>query len=136
MEQTNYLEKAKKLRSNPMCPNCAETIMMSFADKVGISEEQMAMLGSNFGGGMKSGATCGVVTSSLMILGLLGISDPGIVNEFQRRIKENHNGMINCVDLLRANAQAGGQKKAHCDGMIYEAIKLLEELALKKDISY
>ena len=52
MEHTNYIEKAKKLRSNPMCPNCAETIMMSFADKVGISEEQMAMLGSNFGGGM------------------------------------------------------------------------------------
>ena len=38
------------------------------------------------------------------------------------------------VSKTRANAQAGGQKKAHCDGMIYEAIKLLEELALEKGI--
>ena len=42
-------------------------------------------------------------------------------------MKENHNGMINCFDLLKANAQAGGQKKPHCDGMIKEAIELIEE---------
>lgn len=127
MNVTRPMDKAKELRSNPMCPNCAETIMMAFADRVGLPEEKMAMLGTNFGGGMKSGSTCGAVTSALMILGLLGISDPNVIGEFQRKIKQNHNGMINCADLLRANAQAGGQKKAHCDGMIFEAIKLLEE---------
>lgn len=84
-------------------------------------------LGTNFGGGMKSGSTCGAVTGALMVLGALGISDPHIVGEFQRKMKENHNGMINCFDLLRANAQAGGQKKPHCDGMIKEAIELIEE---------
>ena len=60
-------------------------------------------------------------------VGALGISDPHIVGEFQRKMKENHNGMINCFDLLKANAQAGGQKKPHCDGMIKEAIELIEE---------
>ena len=110
-----------------MCPNCAETIMMTYADELGLSESQMKALGTNFGGGMKSGSTCGAVTGALMVLGAFGISDPHIVGEFQRKMKENHNGMINCFDLLRANAQAGGQKKPHCDGMIKEAIELIEE---------
>ena len=85
-----HIEKAMQLRNNERCPNCAETIMMTYADELGLSESQMKALGTNFGGGMKSGSTCG-------------------------------------FDLLRANAQAGGQKKPHCDGMIKEAIELIEE---------
>lgn len=122
-----HIEKAMQLRNNERCPNCAETIMMTYAEELGLSESQMKALGTNFGGGMKSGSTCGAVTGALMVLGALGISDPHIVGEFQRKMKENHNGMINCFDLLRANAQAGGQKKPHCDGMIKEAIELIEE---------
>lgn len=122
-----HIEKAMQLRSNAMCPNCAETIMMTYAEELGLSESQMKALGTNFGGGMKSGSTCGAVTGALMVLGAFGISDPHIVGEFQRKMKENHNGMINCFDLLRANTQAGGQKKPHCDGMIKEAIELIEE---------
>jgi hypothetical protein len=33
-----------------------------------------------------------------------------------------------CADLLRVNAQRGGNKKEHCDGMVFEAIEILEEL--------
>ena len=101
--------------------------MLFRSEKLGLSEKQAAKVATNFGGGMKSGSTCGVVTSSMMILGMLGITDPRIVGEFQRRIKENHNGLINCRDLLKANAEAGGEKKPHCDAMILEAMKMLEE---------
>ena len=127
MGDSKYIEKAKELRNGAMCPNCAETILMSYAEKLGLSEKHAAKVATNFGGGMKSGSTCGVVTSSMMILGMLGITDPRIVGEFQRRIKENHNGLINCRDLLKANAEAGGEKKPHCDAMILEAMKMLEE---------
>lgn len=127
MEESKIIQRAKELRNGAMCPNCAETILMSYAEKLGLSESQAAKFATNFGSGMKSGSTCGVVTSSMMILGMLGVTDPRVIGEFQRRIKENHNGLINCKDLLKANAEAGGQKKTHCDAMIMEAMKMLEE---------
>lgn len=126
MSESKHIEKAMNLR-NTICPNCAETMLMTYADELGLSEEQAAVLGTNFGGGMKTGSTCGAITSGLIVLGALGVNDPRIIGEFQRRIKENHNGLTNCVDLLRANVEAGGQKKPHCDAMICEAIELIEE---------
>lgn len=126
MEKNPYIEKAMQLRNSDVCPNCAETILMTYAPELGIPEQQLKAIGTNFGGGMKSGGTCGALTSALMVLGALGISDPRIIGEFQKKMKENHNGMINCYDLLKANMQAGGQKKPHCDGMIKEAIALIE----------
>lgn len=127
---SKYTEKAMELR-NTICPNCAETIMMVYAEDMGLTTERAAAIGTNFGGGMKTGSICGVVTSALMVMGALGISDPKSVSELQRTIKENHNGLINCVDLLKANAEAGGQKKTHCDAMICEAIEIIEEFRVK-----
>ena len=129
MADSKYIEKAMELRSEPMCPNCAETIMMTFAEDMGLSEEQARALGTNFGGGMKAGSVCGAVTSSLIVLGALGVTDSGAAAGLQRRIKENHGGLINCTELLKANAEARGQKKPHCDAMIREAIELIEEYA-------
>jgi hypothetical protein len=36
--------------------------------------------------------------------------------------------MLDCKDLLRVNAQQGGDKKAHCDDMVYEAVEAVYEL--------
>lgn len=63
-----------------------------------------------------------------MVLGLAGIDRPSDVAGFVRRIRENHEDRIMCADLLRANAERGGNKKAHCDGMVYEAVAILEEM--------
>ena len=49
-----HIEKAMQLRNNAKCPNCAETIMMTYAEELGLSESQMKALGTNFGGGMWS----------------------------------------------------------------------------------
>ena len=52
---------------------------------------------------------------------------PTIIREFKKKIMENHNGTINCAELLKMNAEKGGKKKEHCDGMIRESIKLIDE---------
>ena len=129
-----HIEKAKELRSPEKCYNCAETIMMAYADDLGLSETQAECLGCNFGGGMKCGGTCGAITGGLMVLGALGVSSPAVVGAFQRTIRDNHDGMTNCADLLRDNALKGGEKKAHCDSMIMESIRLIDELADKYEI--
>ena len=127
-----HIEKAMELRNEvPMCNNCAQTIMRVYAEELGLDENTAAALGSNFGGGMKCGSTCGAITAGLMVLGAKGIESPMVLNEFRKRIADNHDGMTDCADLLRANAAKGGEKKLHCDGMIKEAITLIDELAEK-----
>ena len=44
---------------------------------------------------------------------LEGVENPAKVNEFRRKIAENHDGMVNCVDLLRANAADSGSNHAY-----------------------
>ena len=127
-----HIEKAMELRNEvPMCNNCAQTIMRAYAKELGLDEDMAAAIGSNFGGGMKCGSTCGAITAGLMVLGAKGIESPMVLNEFRKRIADNHDGNTDCADLLRANAARGGEKKPHCDGMIREAITLIDELAEK-----
>ncbi len=44
--------------------------------------------------------------------------------------------MVNCSDLLRANAKKGGIKKVHCDAMIKEAIELIDQLEEKYKLDW
>lgn len=128
-----HAQTASDLRSSQIVPNCSETILMAYAKELGISKEQAAAFGANFGGGMKTGSVCGAVTAAILVLGGLGITDGGTVAQFQNRMKENHNGHLDCESLLKANAQAGGKKKPHCDGMILEAIELIEHFRGNKN---
>jgi hypothetical protein len=124
-----HIEDAMEIRNEqPMVCNCAQTILRVYAKELGLSPEQAEKLGSNFGGGMKCGGTCGVITSGLLVLGGKGIESAAKIGEFRRRIAENHDGMTDCKLLLKANAERGGNKKEHCDGMIREAITLIDEL--------
>ena len=127
-----HIEKAMALRQEvPMVNNCAETILRTYAAELGLEEDTAAALAANFGGGMKCGSTCGAITAGLMILGAKGITSPSVLAEFRKRMADNHDGLTNCVDLLRANAQKGGVKKEHCDGMIRESSELIDELSAR-----
>lgn len=126
---SEYLKRAEELRGiTERHYNCAQAVLVPFAEDGGLTEETAYKIAANFGGGMKMGSVCGAVTGGLMALGLLGIDDPKAANKFCRKIKDNHNGCLLCRDLLRMNAEKGGQKKPHCDAMVYEAVKLVEEM--------
>lgn len=121
-----YLDKAKELRSRTdVHYNCAQAVLVPFANELGLGEDMAFRIGTNFGSGMKMGSACGAVTGALMVLGLSGISD---TLPLIRKVKENHEGLIDCRDLLRVNAQAGLPKKQHCDAMVYELVELTEKI--------
>lgn len=124
-----YLARARELRAN-VTPhyNCAQAVLLPFAEDLGMSEEDVMRIAVHFGGGMKMGSICGAVTGGLMALGLAGLDAPQIANAFCRKIRENHEGMLDCKDLLKANAQRGGEKKPHCDGLVYEAVTAVCEI--------
>ena len=123
------MDRAVELRSRTdIHYNCAQTVLCAFADTLGMSEEEAFKLGSHFGGGMKMGATCGVITSGLMILGMAGKGETAVAKQYVDGFRERHNGVLNCAELLRINAEKGGTRKPHCDGMVYEAVAALEEM--------
>ena len=124
-----HLEKAIELRNDPnVCYNCAQAVICAFAEECGLTMEQATALGANFGGGMKRASVCGAITGGLMVLGLFGVDDGPAVADYHRRLRESHDGLLDCADLLRVNKERGGDRAAHCDGMISECISLVESI--------
>lgn len=113
--------------------NCAQATVVPFAEAAGLDEETAMRFAAGFGGGMKRASVCGAVTGGLMALGLFGIDDPQTLGRYHQRIKEKHDGYLECADLLRINAEKGLPKKPHCDGMVYEVVDLVEELLKEKE---
>ena len=82
--------RAEELRNAvPVTSNCAQTVMRVYAKEIGLDENLAAAIGSNFGGGMKCGSTCGAITAGYMVLGAKGIESPAVLNEFRSRIAKS-----------------------------------------------
>jgi len=130
---SKYLERAKEIRAivEPH-HNCTQSVLMSFTQSLNLDDETAYKIAVCFGGGMKTGSVCGVVTGALMTLGLFGIDDPATTQTVITDFKKKHEEKLDCADLLRANAQAGGDKKTHCDTLVYEMVEYLEKLLKEK----
>lgn len=126
---SKYLERARYMRAT-LTPhyNCCQSVVLCFAPEAGVTEEQAYRMAYHFAAGMRMGATCGAVTGGLMALGLYGVNDPEIVADYYRRVQEKHDDMLNCADLLRVNAEAGREKKPHCDALVFELVTLVETI--------
>ena len=112
--------------------NCCQAVVSVFAQDAGYDEEACMKAATYFRGGMQMGSVCGAVTGSLMVLGLAGVDDPQAANEIIRNVRQNHHGLIECKDLLRVNAENGGEKMPHCNAMIRECIGYGEDILREK----
>lgn len=125
----DHLAHAEKLRaSTDIHFNCAQSVFIPFAEDCGLTEEQAFGVSAGFGGGMNMAKTCGACTGALMALGAMGLGSKEVCTRFLKRMKDNHDGTLDCADLLRKNKEAGLPRKPHCDGMVYEAVRLVEEI--------
>ncbi len=119
-EKKTCRTRAEKLFGDPFVHyNCAQSVLIPFAEDCGISEEQARALGTHFGSGMKMGGCCGAITGALMVIGLLG----GGEEEYRRFMKEmrsKHENLVNCSDLLRSNSRA-----TQCDRLVTDAVTAL-----------
>ena len=132
MTMSKYTDLAMERRSQFMPDgkpawNCCQAVVSVFAQDAGYDEDACMKAATFFRGGMQMGSVCGAVTGSLLALGLAGVDDVPSANDLIRRVRENHNGMIECRDLLRVNAENGGEKIPHCNAMIRECIGYVEE---------
>ena len=126
---TEMMERSHALRDDTTTHyNCAQAVFIPFAEKKGLSSAQAQAITANFGGGMRAGLTCGAITGGLMALGLYDAGDAEASTEFMRRMKSLHGGLSDCCDLLREEVHGPAEKKPHCDGMVYEAVEIVEEM--------
>ncbi len=108
--------------------NCAQAVVSVFAEDAGYEEAACMKAATYFRGGMQMGSVCGAITGALLALGLAGVDDAKAANELLRKIRDRHDGMVNCKDLLRVSAERGEQKMQHCNAMICECIGYVEDI--------
>ena len=123
---SKYLDRAKELRAITVPHyNCGQSVVLPFAEDVGLTEEQVMGICANFGGGLKRASACGAITGGLVVLGLFGIDNPA---QYYQALRANHEGMLDCAELLKRNKELGREKTPHCDELVYECVTLVERI--------
>ncbi len=111
--------------------NCAQSVVLTYANEIGIDKEKALLISSSFGGGMgRLHEVCGAFSGMLIVLGALkGYSDNTdktkkleyykVIQALAQKFKDK-NGSIICRDLL-------AQGKKPCALLVGDAIEILEE---------
>ena len=118
--------------------NCAQIVLCSYAEELGIDEETLFRISEGFGAGMGGMMqTCGAVTAMFMALGLANSSgDVQACDTKPQTMKkvrelaaefEKKNGSIVCRELKGIDT---GKVLRSCDGCIEDGIRILGEYLL------
>lgn len=131
---SKYYDRAVELRMDPNVHyNCAQAVVIPFAEEKGFTVDMLMKIADNFGAGMRTGNVCGAVTGALMALGVCGAGEPSDAQTLLKMVKENH-GTLLCGELLKISHDKGKVKKAHCDGMVYECVNAVEKILTDKGL--
>ena len=123
--------------------NCAQSVAAAFCDVTGLTKEQSIALCSGFGGGMRYGGVCGVVSAAVLVLGAAfpATAESGaagkrraseITMEYERRFVQ-HFGNLDCR-ALKADPVGEGTDMAkelhatnHCRMLVVSGTELLHD---------
>ena len=118
--------------------NCAQIVLCSYVEELGIDEETLFRISEGFGAGMGGMMqTCGAVTAMFMALGLANSSGdlqacdtkPQTMKKVRELAAEfeKKNGSIVCRELKGIDT---GKVLRSCDGCIEDGIRILGEYLL------
>lgn len=131
--------------------NCAQAVLLAYADETGFSREVSARLASSFGGGMgRLREVCGALSAAFMIVGLRSgcddPSDPDAKAAHYARVQAlaasfaAQNGSILCRELLRLGEGADSPvpsartaayyAQRPCEALVACAARLVQDGAL------
>ena len=129
--------------------NCAQAVVLAFAEDAGLDESVAKAFSRPLGGGMgRLRQTCGAVSGAAVASGVLfpELTKPeayALVQEIARRFAEK-NGSFNCGELLRGaglktdtapNPERRTEeyyKKRPCPELIYDAAEVLEDICIAR----
>lgn len=106
--------------------NCAQAVIATYADMVGITEQQAMNLGNAFGSGMGNmEGTCGALTGAAIIVGLATgdkLRSRKVMTKIMTQFQER-NGATQCKLLKGVGT---GQVLRSCEDCVADASELLE----------
>ena len=106
--------------------NCAQAVIATYADVVGITEQQAMNLGNAFGSGMGNmEGTCGALTGAAIIVGLTTgdkLRSRKVMTKIMTQFQER-NGATQCKLLKGVGT---GLVLRSCEGCVADASELLE----------
>lgn len=129
--------------------NCAQAVVLAFAEDAGLDESVAKAFSRPLGGGMgRLRQTCGAVSGAAVASGVLfpELTKPeayALVQEIARRFAEK-NGSFNCGELLRGaglktdtapNPERRTEeyyKKRPCPELIFDAAEILEDICIAR----
>lgn len=125
--------------------NCAQSVLMAYADLLGMTKEQAAMLASGFGGGIgRMRGNCGAYSAAVMVCGALtpGSDTADARADVYQNVRGLHAGFmercgtVSCAELLNRFEKEPPQPEARteayyasrpCARLIAQACELIEE---------
>ena len=127
----DHMELARALRANEETHyNCCQSVLVTFAKEMGFTQEQAYALGSFFNAGMRHGSACGVLSGTLMVLGMTGCDEQQAA-ALLKQFRTCHCS-TSCADLLKAARERGEERKPHCDALVYEMVEALDAILAQK----
>lgn len=124
-------EDMTALRGDPEIHyNCAQSVLIPFAQDVGITREQAGGLALNFGGGMGCGNVCGAVTGALMAMGAMNVPQAKRL-ELLELIRREY-GSYCCGELMEGLAHGTPERRAKCDRLISDCLNYVCRLTGKE----
>jgi len=104
------MRKSQAAIENFKTLNCAQSVLLSYANELNLDTMTALKIASGFGGGMAMAETCGAVTGAYMVLGLKVQSDGKSIQEIKAEAKVNvrkfnelfiaKHGSLKCKKLL------------------------------------
>lgn len=128
--------------------NCAQSVLLSFANELNFNQTQALNLTSGFGGGLAhNGKVCGAVSGAIMVLGLKYGSTGKTpaeskeitfrkVNEFITKFKQEF-GSLDCkdlidgIDLMTEEGRAESKKRNTHDNICSPIVAKAAEIILE-----
>lgn len=126
--------------------NCAQSLIVTYGDELGIDKDLSLKITNAFGGGMgRMGETCGAVTGALMVIGLkygtADIKDKAskektyeLTKKFIQKFSAR-NGSITCKELLGFELLSGNNDHRSreiisnkCPKLVKDAAEIMEEI--------
>lgn len=126
--------------------NCAQSVLLTYAEELKLEKKTALTIALGFGGGMTMGETCGAVTGAYMVLGLKSATEGKTYDQIKAESKANirrfnelfiaRHGSLQCKKLLGVDlSEAVGYQKANeqnlfntvCVTLVASAAEILEE---------
>ena len=127
----NRVEKSMEFHKKGY--NCAQAVVCSFLDKMGISEKEAFKISEALGfGDSDSFGTCGAVSGMALVIGMVNstanLEKPDSKADTYRKVRELNakfraqNGSTICREIKGMDT---GKVLRSCDGCIADAVRLL-----------